>query len=67
MANIKINNVVPVLEGCSSAFLLDNLSTINTLIDVGSRTINIAKIVKGKFSTIECLDDLGSFKLIINL
>lgn len=61
MANIKINNVVPVLEGCSSAFLLDNLSTINTLIDVGSRTINIAKIVKGKFSTIECLDDLGSF------
>ena len=61
MANIKINNVVPVLEGCSSGFLLDNLSTINTLIDVGSRTINIAKIVKGKFSTIECLDDLGSF------
>lgn len=61
MANIKINNVVPVLEGCSSAFLLDNLSTINTLIDVGSRTINIAKIVKGKFSTIECLEDIGSF------
>lgn len=61
MANIKINNVVPVLEGCSSAFLLDSLSTINTLIDVGSRTINIAKIVKGKFSTIECLEDLGSF------
>lgn len=61
IVNIKVNNVVPVLEGCSSAFLLDNLSTINTLIDVGSRTINIAKIVKGKFSTIECLDDLGSF------
>lgn len=61
MANIKINNVVPVLEGCSSAFLLDNLSTINTIVDIGSRTINIAKIVKGKFSTIECLEDIGSF------
>lgn len=61
IVNIKVNNVVPVLEGCSSAFLLDNLSTINTIVDIGSRTINIAKIVKGKFSTIECLEDIGSF------
>lgn len=61
IANIKINNVVPVLEGCSSAFLLEDLSGINTIVDIGSRTINIAKIVKGKFSTIECLEDIGSF------
>ena len=61
MANIKINNVVPMLEGCSSAFLLEDLSGINTIVDIGSRTINIAKIVKGKFSTIECLEDIGSF------
>lgn len=61
IANIKINNVIPVLEGCSSAFLLEDLSGINTIVDVGSKTINIAKIVGGKFTNIECLDDLGSF------
>ena len=61
MANIKINNVVPMLEGCSSAFLLEDLSGINTIVDIGSKTINIGKIVGGRFSLIECLEDVGSF------
>ena len=61
VVNIKINNVIPALEGCTSAFLLEDLSGINTIVDVGSKTINIAKIVKGKFSNINCLEDMGSF------
>lgn len=61
VVNIKINEVIPMLEGCSSAFLLDDLAGINTIVEVGSRTINIAKIVKNKFSFIECLEDMGSF------
>lgn len=58
---IKINNVVPMLEGCSSFFLINNLKGINTLIDIGSRTINIVKCVNNKFQSVETLDDLGSF------
>lgn len=61
IVNIKVNNVVPMLEGCSSAFLLEDLSGINTIVDIGSKTINIGKIVGGRFSLIECLEDIGSF------
>ena len=61
IVNIKVNNVVPMLEGCSSAFLLEDLSGINTIVDIGSKTINIGKIVGGRFSLIECLEDVGSF------
>lgn len=61
MVKIKINNVIAMLEGCSSFFLLDNIKGINTLIDVGSKTINVVKAVNGKFQSVETLDDLGSF------
>lgn len=58
---IKINNVIPMLEGCASFFLLDNFKGINTLIDLGSKTINIVKAVNGKFQSVETIDELGSF------
>ena len=58
---IKINNVIPMLEGCASFFLLDDFKGINTLIDLGSKTINIVKAVNGKFQSVETIDELGSF------
>lgn len=58
---VKINNVIAMLEGCASFFLLDDFKGINTLIDVGSKTINIVKAVNGKFQSVETIDELGSF------
>lgn len=64
---VKINEVLPVLEGCASVFILEDKTGINSIIDVGSRTINICKIVNGKISKVDTIEELGAFNYYSSL
>ncbi|ADK14728.1 ParM/StbA family protein [Clostridium ljungdahlii] len=59
---INIKNVEMFLEGVASLPLIENHVGMQSICDVGSKTINVIKARKNRILTVDTIDDLGTFE-----
>lgn len=59
---INIKNVEMFLEGVASLPLIENHQGMQSICDVGSKTVNVIKARNNRILTVDTLDELGSFE-----
>ncbi|MBZ9616771.1 ParM/StbA family protein [Clostridium estertheticum] len=59
---INIKNVEMFLEGVASIPLIENNTGMQSIADIGSKTINVIKVRNSKIVMVDTIDELGSFE-----
>lgn len=59
---INIKNIEMFLEGVASLPLIENHQGMQSICDVGSKTVNVIKARNNRILTVDTLDELGSFE-----
>ncbi|AKN32324.1 hypothetical protein Ccar_16220 [Clostridium carboxidivorans P7] len=59
---VNIKNVEMFLEGVASIPLIENHNGMQSVIDIGSKTINVIKTRNNRILMVDTIDELGSFE-----